>query len=225
MSHLLRLEDVDRDGAVREAMDETSGDTRADLLRKGLVAGGGLLAGGALLGGPALAAAAKGGGVSKKTVGILNFALTLEYLEADFYAQAVAGGALSGEALALAKVIAAHEAAHVAFLKKALGQAAVAKPAFDFKGTTANQTTFLQTAYVLENTGVAAYSGQATNIAEVPVVKAAVSILTVEARHAGWVGAVIGTSAAPPAPNAFDKPASKAAVLAAVKKTGFIVGS
>jgi hypothetical protein len=122
-------------------------------------------------------------------------------------------------------VIASHEAAHVAFLKKALGQAAVAKPAFDFKGTTASQGTFLQTAYVLENTGVAAYSGQATNIAEVPVVKAAVSILTVEARHAGWVGAVIGTSAAPPAPNAFDTPASKAAVLAMVKKTGFIVGS
>jgi hypothetical protein len=219
VTDILDLTAVDRDGAIQEAMHETRGDTRADVLRKGLIAGGGLLAGGALLGLPALGAAA--GGVSKTTVGILNFALTLEYLEAAFYAVAVSKGALTGPTAELAKTIAAHEAAHVAFLKKALGSAAVKTPSFDFQGTTADQGKFQATAYVLENTGVAAYSGQATNIKEIPVVKAAVSILTVEARHAGWIGALAGK---PPAPNAFDKPASKSQVLAAVKKTGFITG-
>jgi hypothetical protein len=218
MSDLPTLRELDRDGAIQEAMAATAGDTRADLLRKGLIAGGGLVAGGALLGLPALGAAAKGK-VSAKTVGILNFALTLEYLEAAFYAEAVSKGALSGPTAAFAKAVAAHEAAHVAYLKKALGSAAVKKPTFDFKGTTASQKTFQKTAYVLESTGVAAYSGQATNIAEAPVVMAAVSILTVEARHAGWIGAISGQA---PAPHAFDAPLTKGEVLAAVKKTGFI---
>jgi rubrerythrin len=225
VSEHLTLDGVDQDGAIREAMHDTRGDTRADVLRKGLVGAGGLVAGGALLSLPALAGAAtKKGGVSKTTVGILNFALTLEYLEAAFYAEAVAKGALTGPTADLAKTVAADEQAHVDFLKKALGSAAVKKPVFDFKGTTADQGMFQQTAYVLENTGVAAYSGQAPLIKEVPVVKAALSILTVEARHAGWIGALIGTPSAPPAPNAFDTPKTKAQILSAVKGTGFITG-
>ena len=221
MTEVLTLETLDKDGAIREAMEHVAGDTRADVLRKGIMAGGGLFAGGALMSLPALAAAAKKGGVSTATVGILNFALTLEYLEAEFYTEAVAKGALSGQAAKLAKVIAGHEQAHVAFLKKALGSAAVKKPSFDFKGTTADQAKFLATAYVLENTGVAAYSGQATNIKEVAVAQAAVSILTVEARHAGWVGALTGQA---PAPMAFDAPKTKAQILKAVTGTGFITG-
>ena len=132
-----------------------------------------------------------------------------------------ARGALSGVTARFAKTVAAHEAEHVAFLKSALGASAVKKPKFNFQGTTHDQAKFQATAYVLENTGVAAYSGQATNFAQPKVAAAAVSILTVEARHAGWIGALIGKA---PAPVSFDKAKTKAQILAAVKGTGFIVG-
>jgi hypothetical protein len=219
VSHVINIAEVDRDGAIQEAEHNLGGNTRAELLRRGIIGGGALFGGAALMGLPALASAA--GGVSRKTVGILNYALTLEYLEAAFYAEGVSKGKLSGALGSLAKTIAAHEQAHVDYLKKALGSAAVKRPKFNFKGTTSDPTMFGATAYVLENAGVAAYSGQATNITEAPVVKAAVSILTVEARHAGWIGAVIGKA---PAPAAFDTPLSKSQILAAVKGTGFIVG-
>ena len=219
MTHVINIAEVDRDGAIQEAEHNLDGNTRAELLRRGIIGGGALFGGAALMGLPALASAA--GGVSSKTVGILNYALTLEYLEAAFYAEGVSKGKLSGALGSLAKTIAAHEQAHVDYLKKALGSAAVKRPKFNFKGTTSDPGMFGATAYVLENAGVAAYSGQATNIKEAPVVKAAVSILTVEARHAGWIGAVIGKA---PAPAAFDTPLSKSQILAAVKGTGFIVG-
>ena len=217
MSELLTLEALDTDGAIRESVFQTANDTRATFLRKGLIGGGSLVAGGALLGLPQ----AFGAPSVANDVAILNYALTLEYLEAAFYNEAVARGALSGATLAFARVVKDHENAHVAFLKKALGSKAVKKPKFDFKGTTTDQTKFQATAYVLENTGVAAYSGQATLIKQAAVVKAAVSILTVEARHAGWIGAIIGKA---PAPRKFDRAQSKSQILAAVKGTGFITG-
>ena len=218
MPELLNLDAVDTDGAIRESMFQTVSDTRADFLRKGVIGGGTLLAGGALLGVPKALGAAPS---KKNDVAILNYALTLEYLEAAFYNEAVASGALSGATLAFAKTVQDHENAHVAFLKKALGSAAVKKPKFDFKGTTKDQGKFQATAYVLENTGVAAYSGQATRIKQTAVVQAAVSILTVEARHAGWIGAIIDKA---PAPRRFDRAQSMKQILAAVKGTGFITG-
>ncbi len=215
MPELLNLDAVDTDGAIHEAIFQTVNDTRADFLRKGLVGGGSLIAAGAFLGVPN----AFGAPSKKNDVAILNYALTLEYLEAAFYNEAVASGALSGDTLAFAKVVQDHENAHVSFLKKTLGSAAVKQPKFDFQGTTKNQAKFQATAYVLENTGVAAYSGQATLIKQAAVVKAAVSILTVEARHAGWIGAIIDKA---PAPRRFDRAQSMKQILAAVKGTGFI---
>jgi hypothetical protein len=217
---LITLEVVDSDGAIQEAAADLGSDTRGDFLRKAAVGGGGLLAGGVLMGGlPSLAEAAHKS--KANDVRILNYALTLEYLESAFYNEAVGGGALSGDALAAAKVVQAHENAHVKALKKVLGHAAVKKPKFDFKGTTANQAKFLQTAAVLENTGVAAYSGQAGNIKQHAVLKAAVSILTVEARHAARFNTLVNQAFAP---RSFDVPASKRKVLKAVKQTGFIAG-
>jgi hypothetical protein len=58
--------------------------------------------------------------------------LTLEYLEAAFYAEAKASKALKAETLRFATVVSQHEAQHVAFLKKVLGASAVATPKFDF---------------------------------------------------------------------------------------------
>ena len=133
-------------------------------------------------------------------------------------------GALSGRTLDFAKLVASDEATHVKTLKKALGSAAVAEPKFDFQGTTADQAKFQQTALTLENTGVAAYLGQAGKVTPA-VLKVAGSIVTVEARHAALIADIIGGDVSTATPNGpFDKPSSMATILATVKKTGFIVG-
>jgi rubrerythrin len=210
---------VDVDGAIGEAADAVAGDSRADFLRKaGLAAGGTLMATSVFSAMPALASAK----VPKGDVKILQYALTLEYLEAAFYKEAVAGGKLSGSALAFAKTVAADEAAHVAGLKKALGKKAQKSPKFDFQGTTQDQDKFLQTAFVLENTGVKAYLGQARHIKTPGILQTAASIVTVEARHAGVVGQLIDKSISPS--GAYDAGASMATILKAVKGTHFIAG-
>jgi hypothetical protein len=206
------IDQFDKDGAIQE--------TRASFLKKAGVGAGALIGGGAFMGAlPALAGASTK--VAASDVAILNYALTLEYLEAAFYNAAVKGGALKGDAAKFAKIVRAHENAHVAFLKKALGSSAVKQPSFDFKGTTMNQGKFLATAQVLEDTGVAAYLGQVGNIKSKTILGAAGSILPVEARHAGWVRELNHVSGAPAA---FEGGKSKAQILSAVKGTGFIVG-
>ena len=212
----LTLEVVDKDGAIREALDAVQSSSRLGFLKHAVVAGGTIAAGGVLLGGlPKLASGAPG---PAQDVEILKFALTLEYLEAAFYTDAVAKGALSGESLQFAQVVGRHERSHVAFLKGALGSKAQARPTFDFKGTTEDQAKFQATAVLLEDTGVAAYNGQGPNLTK-KTLAAAASIVSVEARHAAWIRDIVGKN---PAPVAFDKPKTKAQILAAVNSTGFI---
>jgi Ferritin-like domain len=214
----LTLESVDVDGAISEAAHDAAGDSRADFFRKAGLATGGVLMASTVFGTmPALAA-----GVPKGDIAILQYALTLEYLEAAFYKEAVDGGKLTGAALDFAKVVAADEAAHVAGLKKALGKKAQKSPTFDFKGTTQANDTFLATAYVLENTGVQAYLGQAGRIKTPAILLTAASIVTIEARHAGAVGELTAKSISPSGP--YDKGASMKAILKAVTATGFITG-
>jgi hypothetical protein len=136
----------------------------------------------------------------------------------------VAKAGLTGALKTFGATVAAHEAAHVQALKKTLGSKAVKKRSFDFKGTTSKASTFAQTAKVLEDTGVEAYQGQATNIKSPAVLKAAISIHPVEARHAAWIASILGQgSGSPsPAPDAFNPAKDMAAILAAVKQTGFI---
>jgi rubrerythrin len=210
----------DTSGAIQEAAEGAGLDSRADFFRKGLLAGGGMLAAGAFAGAvmPSIAGAA----TPKSDVAILNYALTLEYLEADFYRRAVAANFSDAATNKLAKVISAHETAHVKFLQKALGKAAVKQPKFDFGKAVTDLETFRQTAFVLENTGVSAYLGQAGKIKTPGILLAAATIVTVEARHAGAVAQLIGKPVSPS--GSFDVPKSKSAILAAVKKTGFIVG-
>jgi hypothetical protein len=134
-------------------------------------------------------------------------------------------GALSGETKNFAKVVAAHEAAHVAALKSALGAKAVKTPKFDFGATTSNQAKFQATSEVLEYTGVSAYLGQVGNIKSKAVLSAAGSILPVEAWHAAWIADLRRHGGTPyPAPAAFATGKTKAQILAAVKGTGFIIG-
>ena len=223
----INIDEIDTDGAVREAADAVAGDTRLDFLRKGAIAGGSVLAGGAILGALAPSALAKGN--PPKTfgagdIGILNFALTLEYLESAFYNQATSGGKVTSPQLKLfLKTTTRDERAHVAFLKKALGSKAVKSPKFDFKGIPTNEKMFAATAQVLENTGVHAYLGQAGNIKTPAYLAAAASILTIEARHAGAIGLINNAAGGISPSGSFDTPLSAAAILKAVEGTGFIV--
>jgi len=232
MTYAINLDEVDADGAIREAADEVSGDTRLSFLKKAGIAGGTVMGGGAVLSALAPSAlAATGHGrppasFGRGDVGILNYALTLEYLEAAFYNGASAANLpLDAQAAAFLKIVTRDENEHVNFLKGALGAKAVKRPKFDFKGANTNAAMFMKTAQVLENTGVHAYSGQALNITNPAYVKAAVSILTIEARHASVIGLLNDPSGASITPNgAFDTPLTASKVLTAVKGTGFITG-
>ena len=222
MSDLLNIDMLDADGAIRESA-EAAGLDRGDFLRKGVLAGGGLLVGGALftqyLG--SAQAAIKPKPSKANDANILNYALTLEFLEAAFYKQAVDNKAYgdSADLQKFAETVAKHEATHVAFLKKALGSAAIKSPTFDFGNAVTDKATFAATAQVLEDTGVSAYLGQVGTILSKGVLKAAGTIATVEARHAAWIRFL---NQATPAPAAFDVPKSEKAILKAVGATGFI---
>jgi hypothetical protein len=126
---------------------------------------------------------------------VLNFALTLEYLEAYFYNQGLAQANLIPAAdKGYFTTVAGHENAHVAFLKSVLSTNAVASPKFDLtaKGTFAdvltNYNTYLAVAETFEDTGVRAYKGQAGFLLGNQVVlTAALQIHAVEARHASAI--------------------------------------
>ena len=125
---------------------------------------------------------------------VLNFALLLEYLEDEFYRTGLAvAGLIPAENRTGFAQISKHETQHVAFLKGALGAAAIDKPEFDFtaKGNFndvfSNYATFAAVAQVLEDTGVRAYKGQAGNLLGTDTLTAALQIHSVEARHASFV--------------------------------------
>jgi rubrerythrin len=210
------LHEFDTDGAVREAADNVErAVSRRGLIRNtGFVAAGGVAA--AVMPGSALAASF--GPVDRS---ILNFALTLEYLEFAFYKRALENMPLTGELKRFATVVAAHEKAHVVALRKTLGSAAVKRPSFNFGSATRNTSTFIATAIALEDTGVEAYSGQATRLRSDKLVAAAASILPIEARHAAWIRYIAGQN---PAPASFNPSKTKDQVLSVVASTGFING-
>jgi hypothetical protein len=189
--------------------------TRGQLFRRGLGVSAVLAGGGLLAIRPGTSRAGPSPSNDKK---ILNFALQLEYLQAAFYAAAVDAGTLRGEALEFAETVADHEREHVEFLLQALGSSAGPKPRFDFGQAPRAERTFLETAVLLENTGVAAYNGQAANLTKKSLAAAA-EIVSVEGRHAAWASALAGLE---PAPRAADPGSSAAAVAATLDQTGFI---
>lgn len=211
----LTLAELDRDGAIREALENVGGDSRADFLRKATVGGAALL--GAVAAAPAATAATSPGDVA-----ILNYALTLEYVQAAFYTEAEREGALRGRAAQAAGVVGPVERAHVAAFRKALGSAAVKRPTFNFKGVTEEQRKFLQTAVAFEDLAVAAYKAQAPRIQSPGVLAVAVSIHSVEARHAAWMRRLVGIV---PAAKPFDDALGKPEVLRIVESTGFITST
>jgi hypothetical protein len=138
-------------------------------------------------------------GQSSGTVAdILNYALTLEYLEDEFYKMGLASsGLIPANRAAIFQQISKHESAHVEFLKgvlASLSATAVAKPEFDFTagGTFptvfTNYDTFLALSQAFEDTGVRAYKGRAGELlGNATVLTAALQIHSVEARHASMV--------------------------------------
>lgn len=132
-------------------------------------------------------------------VGILNFALLLEELEAAFYAAAAGSGAITDEReLQYVRVLGAQEAAHVTFLRSVLADNVLFETAdlsFNQSGLTAvlsDRATILSTAVTLEDVGVHAYNGAGPSLTNPTYLLAAGSIVSVEARHAGGVRALLG---------------------------------
>jgi rubrerythrin len=157
----------------------------------------------------------------KGDIGILNYALTLEYLETAFYEEVTKSGLFKGEELAVLKKFGSEEAQHVSALHstvKKLGGKPAAKPKSEFPLESAKAVAEL--AGTVENLGAAAYLGQAGNIESPEVLAAALSIHSVEARHAATLNTLLGMSITPN--GAFGAPADVATVLKSVEP--FIVG-
>jgi rubrerythrin len=197
---------------VAVEIDAEGGDlSRSDVILKGALAAGAIY--GMAMVSPfvrkALAMSESG------DVGILNFALTLEYLESTFYKEAKTRVKPSGELKSLLDLIASDEQQHVEALTatvKQLGGKPVAEPKFNFEY---NDTAgFLKLAQVFEDTGVSAYNGAAPSIKSKEVLAAAGGIVQVEARHAA---AIRLQNKAEPAPAAFDPPLDEQQVLKAVE--------
>lgn len=152
----------------------------------------------------------------KGDVAILNYALTLEYLEADLYAKVVDAGVLRGAEQEFAKRVGQAEQEHVDALKATitkLGGAPVSAPKAKFPLN--SRKGVLELAATVENLGAAAYLGKAAEISSPEVLAAALSIHSVEARHAAALNRLLGKNPTPD--GAFAKPASEQEVLAAVK--------
>jgi rubrerythrin len=157
----------------------------------------------------------------KGDVGILNYALTLEYLETAFYEEVAKSGLFKGEELAVLKKFGAEEKQHVEALHgtvQKLGGKPAAKPKAEFP--LENAKSVAELAGTVENLGAAAYLGQAGNIESPEVLAAALSIHSVEARHAATLNTLLGLSITPD--GAFGKPADVKTVLKSVEP--FIVG-
>jgi rubrerythrin len=200
-------------------MIHVEGHTRAAFLARATIAAGATMGAGAVSPMVRRALAQDGAG----DVEILNYALTLEYLEAAFYATALKRvPGLSGDVRALTQELAENEDAHVDALVTAIkgaGGKPVQRPGVSFGNAFAGEASYLKLANVLEDTGVSAYNGAAPMISSTEILAAAGSIAQVEARHAALVRLQRDK---PPAPLAFDRASEMDEVVKAV--TPFLKG-
>jgi rubrerythrin len=201
------------DGRKEALMIDVQGVTREAFIVRGAVTAGAVYGLGAV--GPFVreALAQEDGG----DVDVLNFALTLEYLEAAFYTQGLKRvSGLSGDVRSLAREIRDNENEHVdalAMTIQDLGGTPVKAPGVDFGDAFSSQKAFLELAQTFEDTGVSAYNGAAPMIQSAEVLGAAGSIVQVEARHAAAIRSLNGQ---PIADSGFDKALEQQAVLDAV---------
>ncbi|WP_435551617.1 ferritin-like domain-containing protein [Natrinema sp. CGMCC1.2065] len=163
-------------------------------------------------------------------IAILNYALTLEYLEAVFYTRGIRNideaaleqlGPEGAPVVNRLRVVRDHEITHVETLAEtieALGGDPVSSPEFDFGTAVRDPAEFVATAAALEDIGVSAYAGAAPSIENAALIPPALSIHSVEARHASYLRELSGEIGFP---MAFDQPRSRSEVLELA--SGFIV--
>jgi hypothetical protein len=146
---------------------------------------------------------------------IVNYALTLEYLETEFYRKVGSSGLFSGKVLSTLKTFGAQEREHVLALKKVASSLGTPAPRPNGKFPLGSAAAVTKLAATVENLGAAAYLGQAGSIQSPEILAAALAIHTVEARHAATLNGLLGKSPTPD--GAFAKPMSMQQVLAIVK--------
>lgn len=207
---------IDPDTAVQAARSAS----RAVFVRQAALAGGAFVAGGILMAGLPRILEGAAAPSPQQDIEILNFALLLEQIQAAFYAEGVRRAAFGGELGEFVRIVADHERAHVEDLTKRLGSAARTPPRFDFSGMPDDAAQFAAVAIMLEDTGVAAYNGQAPNLTR-GALAAAARIISVDARHAAWIRSILGRV---PASQATDPPRPVDAVLADIRRTGLVKG-
>jgi len=207
----LSLNQFDADGAIDEALHRLFGRSRASFLGSVAFAGGSFFA--------ALATAARAAELGADEIDVLNFDLTFEHLQAGFYNEGLRFGALRHETRSWARVIGAHEQAHVKILSEVLGRRAVKKPFFDYQGVTEDEDAFTKTAVAMEDLTTDLLIGQLKDLRTPGLVSAVFSLLSVEARHAAWVRHVAGVL---PVARPLDQAKSLREVSEVIRSTRFM---
>jgi Ferritin-like domain len=209
----LTLADLDCDGALEEAAASVFPSSRHGFLRQGILGGGALLA---ILALPLDAEAAVAR--SKRDIAIVKFDVVLEHLQSALYVEAQRLGALGPRTLEWARVVGAHELAHVAALKGMLDRPP-ARPSFNFRGVTEREASFVKTAVAFEDLTAAILKWQALRLDSREILAAAATLHSVETRHAAWIRRLTGR---PPVAAAFDEPASQRHMARLIRQTRFI---
>ena len=207
------LAEVDRDGALQETAAAAFAGTRAAFFRRSIAAASGL--GALLVASDVEAGIAK----TKNDIAILRFDLVLEYLQAGLYTEAERLGALTPKTLSWARVVGAHERAHARAIKGLLGSKAVRSPTFNYGKVTSTEDAFIKTAVAFEDLTSALLKWQAPRLDSRAIIAAAVTLHSVETRHAAWIRHIVGLK---PATTAFDQPASQQKMAQLIASTHFI---
>jgi hypothetical protein len=202
--------EVDRSGDFRESLARVGGMTRAELLGAAGVTSAAMLA--------ALAEPAEAW--TGNDAEILQFDLQLEYLQSGMYQEALKIGKLSEQSREWARVIGAHELAHMKVIRSLLGSAAAKSGTFNYRGVTEDEDAFTKTAVAFEDLTGALLGWQAARIDSRKLRAAVFTLLTVETRHAAWVRHTLGL---PPTSSAFDPARSQSAMEDLIASTNFVV--
>lgn len=191
---------------------------RATLVRRAAVGGAALVAGGAAI--AVLPRRAGSAPSAAQDTTVLALALTLEQAQLALYTETAKAAAVGDELLAFVTAAAAHETVHVETIQTMLGATAGDAPAFDFGTATTDAAAFGKLAIRLENIAIQSFNGQIANLT--PAARAELArIVSVDARHAGWMRGIVGER---PAGQAVDAGASAAETQAALTSIGILPG-